>query len=69
MTFLESLLYLGKRLTPIPLLGLFFAVQDTINQPEEEGAGLLHFVAFIIACVAATWGEHWLLEEYVFQNP
>ncbi|MDP6722187.1 MAG: hypothetical protein QGF59_26215 [Pirellulaceae bacterium] len=57
------MLYLGRRLIPLLLLGFYFIV----DEDEPEGAGAIHLIVFVIACVAVTWGEHWALQTYVFK--
>ena len=57
MTFFETLVQILKCIAIPRFIRLFM-------DDDEEGEGVFSVVIFLIACIAVTWGEHWLIEKY-----
>lgn len=60
-TFFEAILTLLKSFVP-PLVRVF------LGWDEDDGFGTIEIVAFLAGCIAITFGEHFLLMNYVFNT-
>lgn len=58
----ENLVALLKRILIPSFIAALFEI-------DSEADGAWHSIAFLIACVAVTWFEYWLLQEFWFKEP